>query len=79
MTQRHQTRDIERGRGQEFRSCGDTGPSRFLGEIMETSARSGQEVQGYFSEREVPLLGTAVAALKCCIMQGPRGPLKTRE
>ena len=38
--------DIERGGGHDLGLARGTGPSRFPGEITETSARSGQEVQG---------------------------------
>ena len=46
----------ERGGGHDLRLAGGMGPSRFPGEITETSARLGQEVQGCYSEREVPSL-----------------------
>lgn len=49
-------RDIEKGSGHNLGLARGIGPSRFPGEITETSARSGQEVQGCYSEREVPSL-----------------------
>lgn len=57
MTQRHETRDVESVGGKTLGLARGMGPSRFPGEITETSARSGQEVLGCFSEREVPSLG----------------------